>query len=209
MENGRLDHALKWCEKKKRGSPDWIIFDRQNKKEKARENRKQWRKNNPEKWKEQKRRYYKNNPEKIREQNDKWRKNNPEKIRKINKRYFKKIRKTNPKYNLKQKISWAIRMSLKGKKAGRRWEDLVGYTLNDLLKRLKNTMPAGYTWKDYLKGKLHIDHIIPISAFNFTRPEHTDFKRCWALSNLRLLPAKENFIKHSKLAKPFQPALKI
>jgi len=34
-------------------------------------------------------------------------------------------------------------------------------------------------------------------------------KRCWALSNLRLLPAKENMIKHNKLDRPFQPALRI
>ncbi|MBA7551803.1 hypothetical protein ES705_44352 [subsurface metagenome] len=70
-------------------------------------------------------------------------------------------------------------------------------------------MPAGYTWQDFLSGELHIDHIIPISAFNFTKPEHTDFKRAWALENLRLLPAKENMIKHDRLDRPFQPALKI
>ena len=45
--------------------------------------------------------------------------------------------------------------------------------------------------------------------FNFTKPEHPDFERCWALKNLRLLTAKENNIKRAKLAKPFQPALKI
>ncbi|GAI73524.1 unnamed protein product, partial [marine sediment metagenome] len=45
-------------------------------------------------------------------------------------------------------------------------------------------------WKDYLNRDLHIDHIIPKSAFNFTKPEHTDFKRCWALDNLRLLPVQ-------------------
>ena len=101
----------------------------------------------------------------------------------------------------------AITESLKGKKAGRRWEDLVGYTLNDLFKRLKSTMPEGYTWQDYLKGKLHIDHIIPKSVFNFTKPEHPDFLKCWALENLRLLPERENIIKSNHLTRPFQPAL--
>jgi 5-methylcytosine-specific restriction endonuclease McrA len=100
-------------------------------------------------------------------------------------------------------------MSLKGNKAGRRWEPLAGYTLSDLIKRLNKTMPEGYTWQDYLTGKLQVDHIIPRSVFNFTRPEHTDFKRCWALNNLRLLPARENSIKSNHLKKPFQPALKI
>ncbi|GAJ03173.1 unnamed protein product, partial [marine sediment metagenome] len=53
------------------------------------------------------------------------------------------------------------------------------------------------------------DHIVPIAVFNFTRPEHTDFKRCWDLSNLRLLPDKENMTKSDKIDKPFQPALRI
>ena len=46
-------------------------------------------------------------------------------------------------------------------------------------------------------------------VFNFSKPEHPDFKRCWALKNLRLLPAEENRKKGSKLINPFQPALEI
>ena len=68
-------------------------------------------------------------------------------------------------------------------------------------------MPKGYAWQDYISGILEIDHIIPISAFNFTKPEHIDFKRCWALSNLRLLLKEENRIKSNKMERPFQPAL--
>ena len=103
----------------------------------------------------------------------------------------------------------AIRKSLKGNKNGRHWEKLIGYTLKDLIKRLQKTIPEGYYWQDFLNGKLHIDHIIPMDAFNFIRPEHIDFKKCWALKNLQLLPAKENIGKGNRLTKPFQPALKI
>lgn len=124
-------------------------------------------------------------------------------------KYEENRRKTDLKFNLNERMRRRIRDSLKENTNGRRWESLTGYTLTDLIKRLKETMPKGYTWQGYLSGKLHIDHRIPISAFNFTKPEHTDFKRCWALSNLRLLPAKENIIKSNKLSRPFQPALKI
>ena len=113
------------------------------------------------------------------------------------------------KYNLNGRISTIIRSSLKNNKNGKHWEDLVDYTLDDLVKRLKKTIPKGYCWQDFLEGKLHLEHIIPKNAFNFTKLEHTDFKRCWALKNLRLLPAKENLIKGKKLTKPFQPALKL
>lgn len=36
-----------------------------------------------------------------------------------------------------------------------------------------------------------------------------DFKRCWALRNLQLLPAKDNLRKNAKIGKPFQPSLGI
>jgi len=191
------------------------------------EYKEQWQRNNPNYCKE----YYQTNKERMKEQHKKWRENNPAYAKKYNKDHaeqhkicMKKWRKDNPEYrkqwmnvkrktdlkcNFNTKISNAIRQSLNKNKNGKHWENLVGYTLGDLMKRLKSTMPKGYDWNDYLKGHLHIDHRIPISAFNFSMPEHIDFKRCWALENLRLLPAKENMIKHNKLSKPFQPALKI
>jgi hypothetical protein len=134
-----------------------------------------------------------------------WRKDNPE----HHKKYMKYRRKTNLKVNLNHKISGEIYKSLKGNKAGRHWENLVGYSLDDLVSRLKYTMPEGYNWNDFLNGRLHIDHIIPISAHNYTKANHTDFTRCWNLNNLQLLPAKENLIKHNTLSRPFQPALQI
>ena len=149
--------------------------------------------------------YYINNREKIKEYWRQYRINNLEKMRERE----KNRRKTDLKYNLNHKMSSAIYISLKGNKAGNHWESLVKYTLIDLINHLKKTIPEGYTEIDMLNGKLHIDHIIPISAFNFTEPEHTDFKKCWALENLRLLPARENIIKRDKLFIPFQPALAI
>jgi len=125
-------------------------------------------------------------------------------------RHFLKRYKTDLKWQLIRKMSTAINTSLKkGSKKGRHWENLVGYTCNRLKKHLEKTMPKNYTWQDFMEGKLHIDHIIPLIVFNFTKPEHPDFKRCWNLKNLQLLPSKENHIKWSKLKKPFQPSLKL
>jgi len=153
--------------------------------------------------------YRKNNPDKIKEIRIRWVKNNPEKIRENHTIFMNKYRKNNLKANPNHKISGEILKSIKRNKDGWHWENLVGYSLNDLIKQLKKTMPKGYTWKDYMQGKLHVDHKIPISAFNYDNPKHIDFKRCWALNNLRLLPAKENLTKRNRLYKPFQPALKL
>lgn len=177
--------------------------------EKLKGKAKKYYKDNKEKCLEYKKQYHKNNLEKRKISNKKYRQNNPEKIRIKNNQYRIYKLRTDLKYNLNCKISRVISKSLKGNKNGKSWEILVGYNVNDLVKRLKETMPKNYSWKDFLDGKLHLEHKIPISVFNFTKPEHTDFERCWALENLRLLLAKENFEKSNKLTKPFQPALKI
>ncbi|GAH02002.1 unnamed protein product, partial [marine sediment metagenome] len=102
-------------------------------------------------------------------------------------------------FKLNHNISSGIWKSLKGNKKGMHWESLVGYTVDDLKKHLESTMPKGYTWNDYLIGKLHIDHRIPISIFNITKIKSKGFKAAWSLNNLQLLPASENLEKSNKL----------
>jgi len=202
---------------------------RQENKDKYKKQSEIWHKDNPEKTKEIAKKYRQTHKEEIKKRRkEKYKEhinqerkdsreqyeNNPEyfhqyylkhkiKIRK----YTNHKRKTDLKYALNHNFSNEIRMALKGNKDGYHWESLVGYTLNNLINRLKSTMPEGYAWQDYLEGKLQIDHIIPISVFNYTKSEHIDFKRCWSLNNLQLLPARKNIQKYNHLDKPFQPAL--
>lgn len=112
---------------------------------------------------------------------------------------------TEPGYKLNHCISSAISCSLKKGKSGRSWKILVGYTLNQLKRHLEKLFQPGMTWDNY--GKWHVDHEIPISAFNFTKPEHTDFKKCWGLNNLQPMWAKDNLSKHTRIEEPFQPSL--
>ena len=169
---------------------------------------------------EQRRKHYQEHKEKLakdmkqyyeehREERLKYAKKYRESHRKERNIYQRNRTKTDLKFNLNHKVSASIYKALKRNKNGYPWETFVDYGLDDLIENLTKTMPEDYTWQDYMKGKLQIDHIIPIIAFNFTKPEHIDFKRCWALDNLRLLPKKENMYKHTKLTKPFQPALSL
>jgi len=152
--------------------------------------------------------YYKNNRELLKNRSREYYENNKTKCISQNMEYRKKRIKTDPKFRLNRIISCAINTSLNGSKKGRRWESLVGYTLNDLVKRLKSTLPSEYTWENYVSGSdLHIDHIVPISVHNFKTTDDNDFKRCWALDNLRLLTAQENIAKGAKLDRHFQPSL--
>lgn len=146
--------------------------------------------------------WYIKNKERRSIHNKKWMKENRDRRRAKDARLLATL-----KGRLSKRISFAIWQSIRSNKAGRKWEALVGYTIEDLRIRLKKTMPYGYTWDDYMNGKLHIDHIIPISAFNYEIAEDIDFQRCWALDNLQLLPASENLSKSNMLEFPFQPSL--
>ena len=53
------------------------------------------------------------------------------------------------------------------------------------------------TWDNY--GEWHIDHIIPISYFDYSSYDDETFKICWDLNNLQPLWAKDNLIKSNKL----------
>jgi hypothetical protein len=52
------------------------------------------------------------------------------------------------------------------------------------------------TWddKDISTWTWQIDHIVPHSNFNYTSMEDENFRKCWALLNLRPLSAKQNNI---------------
>jgi hypothetical protein len=119
-------------------------------------------------------------------------------------------RTTDPSFALSKRTSCLVRDCLKGRiKNGRSWQALVGYSVDDLRQHIENQFKDGMTWERFLAGEIHIDHKIPVSAFNFITTEDIDFKRCWAISNLQPLWAKDNLKKKDKLLKPFQPSLAI
>ena len=134
-----------------------------------------------------------------------YRENNRDKYNNYSNNYIKEKRKTDIGFKLNINISLAIRKALGKNKNGRHWEDLVGYTLDSLKKHLEKLFTEGMNWNNY--GDWHIDHKIPKSVFNFAKPEHRDFKRCWDLKNLQPMWAHDNVTKNAKLDKPFQPSL--
>lgn len=70
------------------------------------------------------------------------------------------------------------------------------YSQDEFVQHLVSTLPQGYSKDDICDGaKLHIDHIRPVCSFNLTDKVDQEFLDCWALENLRLLPASENLRK--------------
>ncbi len=187
--NGRLNECSECCNKRKRGY-------RKNNIEKVLKREAAWRIKNRDKENKKNREWKERNPEKVKAMRHEWEKKNPE--------YMKNWLKQ-PKRKLGNSISSSLYDALKNNKNGRHWEDVVGYALNDLMKHLEKQFQEGMTWDNY--GEWHVDHKIPLSVFNYTKTEHDDFKRCWALKNLQPLWAKDNISKGAKLKKHFQPSL--
>ena len=148
--------------------------------------------------------WYKNNKEKKKKQNEQWKAANPELARLYRIKAGNKQRST-PQGKLNDSMSSAIWHSLKGLKAGRRWESLAGYTVHDLKQHLEKQFTPGMEWDNY--GLWEIDHKTPKTAWNFEKPEDIDFKACWSLKNLSPLWKSVNRRKYNKLEKPFQPSL--
>jgi len=182
-------------------SKEWNL----NNKDKTAETRANWNKINHEKLKTYRREWARKNSDKINAKRREDRKSNPGKGKETSRRWDAKNL-TDDKARLSKNISRRIRASLKIKsKNGRGWESLVGYSIFELMRHIEKQFVNGMTWDNY--GEWHIDHEIPISVFNFSKPEHPDFKKCWALKNLQPMWAIDNIRKKDKISKPFQPSL--
>lgn len=161
------------------------------------------------KYKKRRKQYLQKTKEKIIERNRVYRCLNKDELnRKARDRYRVKTpqRSFTVKEKLNNTISTLIRRSLKANKNGKHWESLVGYTTEVLKIHLEKQFDKNMSWEN--QGSYwHIDHIIPISKHHFTSSDDLDFKRCWALKNLRPLEARANLRKHNKLISPFQPSI--
>lgn len=168
---------------------------------------KKYRKENAAKERARHRKYQDAYPDRIRAASARYRENDRERFRRIQRRADARRRST-PRGRLDNAMSAGISRSLaRCAKAGRAWQDLAGYSLDELMDHLHHQFGDGMTWDNY--GEWHVDHIVPLSAFNYSNPQHLDFRRAWELNNLRPLWRAENIAKRDKLAEPFQPSLEI
>lgn len=94
-------------------------------------------------------------------------------------------RKTDPRAAMKVRISGSIREALGRAKGGARSFDILGYSRDDLYKHIEKQFTKGMCWGRFLSGEIHIDHIIPLSSFDFSVNPLEVAKRAWALSNLQ------------------------
>lgn len=101
-----------------------------------------------------------------------------------------------PGYRLNRRIGKQIHACLNGANRGRKWEALVGYTLEDLRAHLEARFTDGMTWES--AGRWHIDHERPLSSFTIAGPDCPEFRKAWALENLQPLWGPDNLRKGAR-----------
>lgn len=131
-------------------------------------------------------------------------------------------RNTDPLIRLRDAISTAIRIGLQrsgGHKNNQSILQYLPYSIQELKEHLEKQFEPWMNWKN--QGQYdpktwndnesaawtwQVDHIIPHSTFKYTSIQDEEFKKCWALSNLRPLSAKQNLLdgtnktRHNKLS---------
>jgi len=161
--------------------------------------------------------YYAQNKDEIKErQKDKkpiWDKvyyeKNKKKIQKIQQRRIKERYQIDPNFRIRKVVSKSIHRTLTmlgGSKSGQSCLKFLGYTMQDLREYIEKRFEPWMTWENYGKYNAkkwndydqmtwtwQIDHIIPQSDLLYVSMEDDNFKKCWALENLRPLSAKQNW----------------
>lgn len=135
------------------------------------------------------------NRDNLRKYHGSWREDNREHVNKYKRDYERKRRAEDPKYRLGIRTRTAVWQLLKerGVKKTNKTFSLLGYTIEELMSHLEKQFTEGMTWDNY--GEWHVDHIRPMTSFNFESVDDPEFKECWSLNNLQPLWEPDNLSK--------------
>lgn len=136
--------------------------------------------------------YGKNNRDRVNRTRNLRRLNNPDKAKAESRReYIQAIARHGHNHLLRARLSNGMRRGLsKGSKNGKSAFEILDFTLDELRVHLENQFLPGMSWDNF--NEWHIDHIVPIAAFNYSSVTDKDFKRAWCLTNLRPLWGRDN-----------------
>jgi hypothetical protein len=160
------------------------------------------------------RKYNLDNKEKNKERDQEYKIKNKERIAENRKKSFKIKLNSSPVFRVRRNVSKLISSYLKrngSRKNNKSILDNLGYSIDTLKNHLENQFDSWMTWNNwgiYDLGKWNdndqstwtwqIDHIIPQDKLPYISMEDNNFKKCWALDNLRPLSSKQNLLKGSK-----------
>lgn len=94
-------------------------------------------------------------------------------------------------------VALALRDAAQGKRPAAVIMRQLGYTTQQLKAHIERQFTKHMTWQAFAEGKIHIDHIRPLSAFDLSDPEQ--FRAAFALHNMRPLWARANLKKGARV----------
>lgn len=107
---------------------------------------------------------------------------------KYQREYIKSRRQININVRLRTNLGNRLRDALRGRVKAGSILNLLGCTVEELKIYLENKFSIGMTWGNW--GEWHIDHIVPMSAFDLSDPasqaqamHHTNLQPLWATDN--------------------------
>lgn len=128
----------------------------------------------------------------------------------IKKLSLEEIKLKNENNRLRHNVSRLIYIKLKnngGSKEGKSISNYLPYTIQELKEHLESQFEPWMNWdnqgfyklsdwndNDPSTWKWQLDHIIPQSDLFYSSMKDENFKKCWALSNLRPYSAKQNVL---------------
>lgn len=112
--------------------------------------------------------------------------------------YVRNRANSNPKIRLRMRFSNLLYQCLinhNTSKTGGKWQEIVGYSLQELINHLESKFQSGMNWDNY--GSVwHVDHKVADTLFNYTSYNDESFKKCWSLKNLQPLFVNDNLKKN-------------
>jgi hypothetical protein len=169
-----------------------------------------YREKNKEIIKKRKNRYYLENKEEIDTKNKNYNNLHKAKLKEYQNIWIKDKRDNDPAFKLRNNFSKMIGYYLIKNNSNKNRNSILKYlpyTPDDLKLYIENQFESWMTWDNYGKYNYktwndddsstwvwNIDHIIPQSSLPYTSMEDENFKKCWALENLRPYSAKQNLL---------------
>lgn len=170
--------------------------------DKYKEYKKQYNIENADKIKEQKKQYYLENTDKLKEQHKQYRLENADKLNEYFKQYYSNMKENNPARYLaviqRKQLLNCLKYINEGKKGHS--IEYLGCSYEDFHKHIETKINNWNTDNpDNLMdfNNIHIDHIKPISRFNFT-DEGDELLDCCNYTNLQPLLVFDNLSKNNK-----------
>jgi hypothetical protein len=120
-------------------------------------------------------------------------------VRERAKEKHKERQKTDLQYVMKRRLRLRIRSAVKRKGGIKlvKTEQLLGCTVEAFKAYIEGLFTEGMSWKVFMTGIIHLDHIIPCDRFDLTKEE--DQRKCFHYSNIQPLWEVDNLRKHKKL----------